>query len=151
MFNFYLFYSLICRKEQRNSTEVEVIVSVSAGLNYIFVVGVYPLFKLRNIKNHCRPYMSIVEKIVVEVRTYLCSFLTIYDMLRPLLIVNTCYWLLVVYRIVITQHDHLFYQLASRSTLRAFLATTVLLHFCLHFLSRMDHHISTELLLREKK
>ena len=57
--NFVAVYRLACRNEDEVG-EVEVVVAIAAGMNYVIVRLFEPLMVLRGVKNNHKPYMSLI-------------------------------------------------------------------------------------------
>lgn len=150
--NFRLFFAFFLKNDKLTvSLAAEQIIAVIVCLNYLLFTLFQPILTLQNIKNCHTPYMTLFQSISSQITRYFASFRTIYQLLRPILLLNFVYALLIVLFIMKTQDETLFYELFSMFCLRALIITTVVLHIYLFLLSVIERSITIELIASNKK
>lgn len=127
------------------------ILLLNACLNYCFVSILRPIMSVGEFRNTRKPYMSIVDKAKIEIFQYFSSFRGLMRMLRPLLILNLLYWLLVIFYIMKSQQQELYYTLVSYFIIRSYLVTLLLLQILLYLFGWINRKIAVELLASNKK
>lgn len=84
------------------------ILAVNGAINYGILTFCQPLIFLNGVKNSKQPYMSLFAKVNEQARQFLQSFLTIYHLLRPILLFNLSYALIVILYIMKNQEEEVF-------------------------------------------